>query len=217
MACFLYCVTHLDSEPATAANGVGEQPVVAHDSQGLRVYWSEVANPATLGEPLVRKPSEQKYQHVLREVVTRTTAISFPFPAIVADLESLDKFIDGERGIYEEALGRLADTVQYELTATWAGEEQTDLATPVSGREYLKRRQEAEARVAAIDAKLKTVSSGIVREWRSRQDRRRHLWFALLPRSDGERFIAALRSSGPSEGVRLRISGPWPPNEFVRA
>ena len=197
--------------------GVGEQPVVAHDSGGLRVYWSEVANPETVDEPRVRKTAEQKYQQVLREVVGRTTAIAFPFPAIVADVESLDKLIAEERGIYEEALVRLADTVQYDLTATWAAEQQTDLATPVSGREYLKRRQEAEARVAAIDVKLKSVTSGIVREWRSRQDRRRHLWFALIGRDDRERFIAALRSAGPSEGVRLRLSGPWPPNEFVRA
>ena len=197
--------------------GVGEQPVVAHDSEGLRVYWSEVANPETVDEPRVRKTAEQKYQQVLREVVTRATAIAFPFPAIVADVESLDKLIADERGVYEEALVRLADKVQYDLTATWAAEQQTDLATPVSGREYLKRRQEAEARVAAIDAKLKSVTCGIVREWRSRQDRRRHLWFALIGRDDRERFIAALRSAGPSEGVRLRLSGPWPPNEFVRA
>jgi Gas vesicle synthesis protein GvpL/GvpF len=199
------------------ASGVGEQPVVAHESQGLRAYWSEVANPETLSEVPARKLAEQKFQQVLREIIIRTTAVAFPFPAIVADLESLDKLIVDECSLYEDALARLADTVQYELTATWAGDEQTDLATPVSGREYLKRRQEAEVRVAAIDAKLKSVTTGIVREWRSRQDRRRHLWFALVPRSDRERFITALRSAGPSEGVRLRLSGPWPPNEFVKA
>ena len=71
--------------------------------------------------------------------------------------------------------------------------------------------------MAAIDAKLRTVAVGIVREWRSRQERRKHLWFALLARDDREQFIAALRSARPSEGVRLRLSGPWPPGEFVRA
>lgn len=198
-------------------SGVGEQSIVAHESHGLRTYWSEIGNPETLSEGPVRKLAEQKYQQVLRDIITRTTAIAFPFPAIVSDLESLDKLIADEHGLYEDALARLADTVQYELTATWSGDEQTDLATPVSGREYLKRRQEAETRVAAIDAKLRCVTDGIVRQWRSRQDRRRHLWFALVPRSDRERFIAALRSAGPSEGVRLRLSGPWPPNEFVKA
>jgi len=94
-------------------------------------------------------------------------------------------------------------------------DERADLATPVSGRAYLKRREEAEVRIAAIDTKLKTVAAGIVLDWRMRQDRRNRLWYALLPRSDSERFIAALRSAGPSEGVRLRLSGPWPPTEFV--
>ncbi len=209
-------MTQSGGELATTI-GVGEQSVIAHDSEGLRVYWSEVANPDALSEGPSKKFAEQKYQQVLREVISRATAIAFRFPAVVADVESIDKVIADERGIYEEALVRLADTVQYDLTATWAAEQQTDLATPVSGREYLERRQEAEVRVAAIDAKLKSVTNGIVREWRSRQDRRRHLWFALIARDDRDRFIAALRSAGPSEGVRLRLSGPWPPNEFVRA
>ncbi len=200
-----------------ATIGVGDQPILAYDSEGLRVYWSETADPDAISDGPSKKLAEQKHHQVLREVVTRTTAIAFPFPAVVDDLEALDNLIADERGIYEEALVRLADTVQYDLTATWAAEQQTDLATPVSGREYLERRQEAEVRVAAIDAKLKSVTNGIVREWRSRQDRRRHLWFALIARDDRDRFIAALRSAGPSEGVRLRLSGPWPPNEFVRA
>jgi Gas vesicle synthesis protein GvpL/GvpF len=217
LPCLLYCVTLSNPETISGITGVSDQVVFVHDSGSLRVYWSEIANPETLDEPKVRRHSEQRYQQVLREVVARTTAVALPFTAVVPDLESIDKVMADERGVYEEALVRLADTVQYELTATWAAEEQTDLATPVSGREYLKRRQEAEARVAAIDTKLKTVTAGVVHEWRSRQDRRRHLWFALIAKDDRERLIAALRSAGPSEGVRLRLSGPWPPNEFVRA
>ncbi len=148
--------------------------------------------------------------------MTHFTPIAFPFPVVLADLDAVEKYIAEERGIYEEALTRLADTVQYEMIASWTADEQADLATPVSGREYLKRRQEAEERIAAIDNKLKSVTAGIVREWRARQDRRKHHWFALVARQDRERFIAALRSAGPSEGVRLRLSGPWPPSEFVK-
>lgn len=179
------------------------------------MYWSEVANPETLLEPPSRGPAERKFRQILREIVLRASAISFPFPAVVADEAAIDALIGEQHAHYETTLQRLADSIQYELTATWAAEETSDLATPVSGREYLKRRQESELRVAAIDAKLKTVTSGIVRHWRSRQDRRRHVWHALMLRGDRERFIAALRSAGPSEGVRLRLSGPWPPDEFA--
>jgi len=217
LACLLYCVTLANRDPIQNLIGVAERPVVAHDFDELRVYWSEVANPEPLVEAASRKPAELRYQQVLREIVIRTTAIAFPLPAVVADLEDVDALVSEQHERYVQALGRLADTVQYELTATWADDERADLATPVKGREYLERRQETQARVAAIDAKLRTLAAGIVREWRSRPERRKHLWFALLAREDRERFIAALRSAGPSEGVRLRLSGPWPPGEFVRA
>jgi Gas vesicle synthesis protein GvpL/GvpF len=215
LACLLYCVTLKSAESLSNLIGVAEQPVLAHDSAELRAYWSEVANPETLVAGASRKPAEVKYQQVLRETATRATAIAFPFPALVPDPESLEAAVAQQREYYVEALTRLAGTIQYELTSTWAKDEHADLATPITGKEYLKRRAESEAHIATIDAKLKTVTAGIVRDWRSRQDRRKHLWFALIAHEDRERFIAALRSAGPSEGVRLRLSGPWPPNEFV--
>ena len=196
--------------------GVAELPVVAHDSGELRVYCSEVANPETLVEGASRKRAESKYQQVLREIAPRMTAIAFPFPAVVPEPESIHAAVAGQRERHIEALTRLAGTIQYELTATWAEDEHADLATPISGKEFQKRCAENDARIVAIDTKLKAVTSGIVREWRSRQDRRKHLWFALMACEERERFIAALRTAGPSEGVRLRLSGPWPPNEFAR-
>ena len=124
----------------------------------MRVYWSEIANPETLLEPPVRVSAEQKFRQVLKDVVIRTTAIAFPFPAVVADLEAIDSLVVEHREYYVSAFERLADTVEYQLTATWADEQSSDLATPVSGREYLKRRQESESRIAAIDTKLKSVT-----------------------------------------------------------
>lgn len=215
MACLLYCVTLTNAEPISNLIGIAEQPIHFHDSESLRIYWSEVGNPETLVEGASRRPAELKYQQVLRETVMRTTALTFPFPTVIADREEVDALLGEQGGSFVEALTRLAGTIQYELTATWAEDERADLATPISGKEFQKRRAETESRIAAVDAKLKSVTEGIVQEWRSRQDRRKHLWFALMARDDRERFIAALRGAGPSEGVRLRLSGPWPPNEFA--
>jgi len=186
-----------------------------HDSHGLRVYWSEVSNPETLAEGPTRKAAEGKYRHVLREMLAWTTPIAFAFPALVAELEEIDALLAEKRDEYAEALHRFAGTVQYELTATWEDDDRADFATPVSGREYLKRREENQARIAAIDTKLKTVAGDLVREWRSQQDRRKHRWYALVRSADREHFLGALRSAGPSQGVRLRLSGPWPPGEFM--
>ena len=190
---------------------------MAHDSQGLRVYYSEVGNPEALVDGASRQAAEGKYRQVLRDIVVVITPIAFPFPAVVADLEALDVMLAEKRDMFTEALQRLAGMVQYELTATWEDDDRRDLAKPVSGREYLQRREESQARIAAIDAKLKTVTAGIVRGWRDQQDRRKHRWYALLRSADRDSFLAALRSAGPSQGVRLRLSGPWPPGEFMAA
>jgi len=216
LPCLLYCVTLSAAPQATDLTGVSGQPLLTHDSAGLRIYWSELPDPETiLAEGAAKKTAEQNFRQVLREIVAHTTPIPFSFPAVLPDLEAVDKLIAEQREYFTDALTRLTDTVQYQLTATWAADEQTDFAAPVIGCEYLKRRMEAETRVAAIDAKLRTVTAGCVREWRSRQDRRKHHWFALVSCADRDRFVAALRNAGPSEDVRLRLSGPWPPSEFV--
>ena len=215
LACFLYCVSLISGETVSSLLGVADQPVVSHELQGLRAYWSEVVAPEALIPGASRRAGEQKYRYVLREIAARTTALSFPYASVVLSLAELEKFVGEEQRLLCEALTRLAGNVQYELTATWIDRENRNLATPVSGKEYLKRREESEARVAAVDAKLKAVASGIVLEWRSRQDRRNHIWYALMPRDAREQFMAALRSAGPSEGVRLRLSGPWSPDAFA--
>jgi len=216
MPCLLYCVTRTTPHALPDIVGVCDEIVRSHESSGLRIHWSEIADPElTLAEGAARNTAALKFQRVLREIVVHVTPVPFRFPVVLADLEALEKYIAEEREFFCGALTRLGDTVQYEMIASWTADEQADLATPVSGREYLRRRQEVEARIAAIDTKLKTVTGEFVREWRLRQDRRKHHWFALVPRENRDRFIAALRSAGPSAGVRLRLSGPWPPSEFV--
>ncbi len=217
MPCLLYCVARPNSEVTLGIIGVCDEPVQSQELSGLQVYWSQIADPETsLAESTARRNAEVKYQQVLRQIVAHFTPIPFPFPVVLGDLEAVEKYVGDEQEHFDEALNRLGDTVQYEMIASWTADEQADLATPISGKEYIKRRQEAAGRIAAIDAKLRAVTAGCVCEWRARQDRRKHHWFALVRRQDRERFVAALRSAGPSEGVRLRLSGPWPPGEFVK-
>ncbi len=217
LPCLLYCVSPANLDPIANLIGVGGQTILTHDTGKLRIYWSAISEGEALFEAAARKTAELKFRSVLREVVSHTTPIAFPFPSVALNLESVDTLVEEQREYFIDTLKRLADTVQYELTATWADEEQADLATPVKGSEYLERRLKSEARIAAIDAKLKAVTEGIVREWRQHQERRAYLWFALIARADRDRFAAALRSAGPSEGVRLRLSGPWPPTEFTKS
>jgi len=215
MPCLLYCVTQ-QNPAVNVAEGVCDAAVRSREMLGVRLYWSSIDGPeVVMGDPESLKKAALQFHQVLREILAATTPIPFRFPTLLESEDVLEQHLAGEQELYRIALQRTADAVQYEVVGTWTAEEQADLATPVSGREYRKRRQEATVRIAAVESKLKSVTADSVREWRGRQERKTHRWFALVPRANRERFIAALRSAGSSEGIRLRLSGPWPPSEFV--
>jgi hypothetical protein len=215
MPSLLYCVTQPD--PAVdVVSGVGDAAVSSREVMDFRVYWSDIADPeVALGEAESLKKAALQFHQVLREILAVTTPVPFRFPTLLESSGAFEEQLAAEQQLYREALRRVNNAMQYEIVATWTEEQEADLATPVSGREYLKRRQEALGRVAALDSKLKTVVADSVRDWRARQERKTHRWFALVPRENRERFIASLRTAGGSQGVRLRLSGPWPPSEFV--
>ena len=215
MACLLYCVTQSNPEVKVGAS-VCDAAVRSREMLGVRVYWSELTDPqACLGEAEALKKSALQFHQVLREVLAATTPIPFRFPTMLESEEVFEEHLAPEQELYREALDRVQNSVQYEVVGTWADEQQADRSQPVSGREYLERRKQTADRVAAVESKLKTVTGDAVREWRGRQERKTHRWFALVPRENRERFLAALRAAGGSEGIRLRLSGPWPPSEFV--
>jgi len=215
MALLLYCVTNPESNP-NIATAVCDCRVESREAFGLRAYWSELSDPqACLRAPEAWKKTALQFREVLREVVGTATPIPFPFPTLLESVEALEQHLAEKHEGYRAILAALGDVVQYELIASWPEEEQSDLATPVPGSEYRKRHQEAAGRVAAVEGKLKGVTAAMVRDWRVRQEKKNYRWFALVPRDAREHFVAALKSAGPSQGVRLRLSGPWPPSEFI--
>jgi hypothetical protein len=183
---------------------------------GVRLYWSNLDDPEScLGSAEALKKAALQFHQVLREVLAVTTPIPFRFPTLLEREEVLEEHLSSEQNLYRDALARVGNAMQYEVVGTWTEEQEADLAKPVTGREYLQRRQLASGRITAVENKLKSVTADSVREWRGRQDRKAHRWFALVPRENRERFLASLRAAGGSEGIRLRLSGPWPPSEFV--
>ncbi len=217
MPSLLYCVTQ-PTPVVSVAVGVLDVAVLSRELLGVRIYWSDLEDPAAaLADPESLKKAAVQFHQVLGEILAVTTPVPFRFPTLLESSEAFEQHLASEQELYRQALERVADAVQYEIVGTWADEQQSDLATPVSGREYLKRRQEALGRVSAVESKLKSVTADSVREWRARRERKRHRWFALVARENRERFLASLRTAGASEGVRLRLSGPWPPSEFVTA
>jgi Gas vesicle synthesis protein GvpL/GvpF len=215
MASLLYCVTQINPV-VKPSSGVCDAAVESREVFGVRLYWSNIADPQVcLGEAGSLKKAAVQFHQVLREILVATTPIPFRFPTMLESDEVFEEHLSPEQELYRAALAHVGNAVQYEVVGTWTDDQQADHSKPIKGREYLERRKLAADRVAAVESKLKTVTGDAVREWRGRQDRKVHRWFALVPRENRERFLASLRTAGGSEGIRLRLSGPWPPSEFV--
>jgi len=215
MACLLYCVTQPAPE-VSVAPGVCEAAVQSCEMLGVRLYWSNLDDPEVcLGAAESLKKAAVQFHQVLREVLAVTTPIPFRFPTLLEREEVFEESLSSEQELYHEALARVGNALQYEIVGTWTDDPQADFSKPVTGKEYLQRRQQSSGRIAAVENKLKSVTADSVREWRGRQERKTHRWFALVPRENRERFLASLRSAGGSVGIKLRLSGPWPPSEFV--
>ena len=167
MPCLLYCVIQPNQIVKVAA-GVCEAEVQSREMLGVQVYWSEIADAeACLGSAESLKKAALQFHQVLREILTNATPIPFRFPTLLEDEEAIEKQLADGQELYRGALERIGNAVQYEVVGSWAEDEQVDLATPVSGREYLKRRSQATGRIAAIDSKLKSLTGGLVLEWRA--------------------------------------------------
>lgn len=216
MACLLYCVTHPGPE-VKVSGGVCEAPVQSREMLGVRLYWSNLDDPEScLGAAESLKKTAVQFHQVLREVLAVTTPIPFRFPTLIEREEAFEEHLSSEQELYRDALVRVGNALQYEIVGTWTDDQEADFSKPVTGKEYLQRRQQVSGRVSAVESKLKGVTADSVQEWRGRQERKTHRWFALVPRENREKFLAALRTAGGSEGIRLRLSGPWPPSEFVQ-
>lgn len=216
MAILIYCATLADAKAVKVAVGVCDTAVRPLEFGQVRAYVGDIADPeACVGNPEAQKIAAAQFKQVLREILAHSTPLPFEFPMIFESEDALARFLSERAAEYEAILRRLAGLVQYEIQATW-DEQQTDTSAPVSGAEYRKRREQEMARVAAVDEKLRRVTGGIVREWRQRRDRKAYRWFGLIQRDRRDDFLNALRSAGPSQGVRIRLSGPWPPSEFLQ-
>src|ERR1019366_8404813 len=172
------------------------------------VYWSEIANPEScLGSAESLKKVALQFHQVLREILATATPIPFRFPTLLESEDGIEQQLAEGQEVYRGALERIGDAVQYEVVGSWAEDEQVDLATPVSGREYLQRRSQATGRIAAIDSKLKSVTAGCVREWRGPQERKGQPWVA--PGAPGRR--------APGRSARAIAGWRWCPGRAATA
>ena len=167
-------------------------PVQSREMLGVRLYWSNLDDPEScLGDAEALKKAALQFHQVLREVLAVTTPIPFRFPTSVRERRGPSKSISPpSRTSIAKPCRAWAMPCNTRLSEPGPTSRKRTSRSRLPGAEYLKRRQQATGRVAAVESKLKSVTADSVREWRGRQERKTHRWFALVPRENREKFLA---------------------------
>lgn len=211
MPLLAYCVREASGAVEMPSAGVAGTKVEELQESGLWCCFSRFEN----REHLSRVPAVESafaFHQVLQALFRQATLISFRFPTLLENEEKLRQHLRERALQYLETLSRLRNMVQMEIHI---GRSHTPGGRlPASGREYLQQRQAQAAELTATVERFNQATCRWVVEWRERETDGEVRCYALLPRDAVSSFQAAVQALGQNL-PRTRLSGPWPPSEFL--
>ena len=192
--------------------GVANAPVhvLAHDR--LRLLWSEVEWPFEQGR---LQQSAVGFHRVIEHVFQQAAVVPFRLLSVFDDMAALEKFAAENAAGFVADLERLRDVVQMEAVVYVIAPRVT--ANSDSGRAYLQQKAEMLGFAGKHAAMVKDAIQQVSREVRVREVKSGMRIFALVERGNEARFRDMVESVRLPEPVSRRVSGPWPPAEFLSA
>ena len=230
LACYLYCLTSGVGGEAAAASGVDERhPVLVLDCGGIGAIYSEVeldefvgpAAEARLQDLTWLGPRVCRHEAVIEQAMSRAAVLPARFATLFTSLESLEWAVKGlldRSTALEGALRKLSQPAAEEDRSPGARYFEQKRIKAQAEREFNQRlkehcRQTASALSAAAggfrERKAMPPEGGAeaVLNWA----------FLLAPAEIAEFRAALERLQGDVvfPGLRLALTGPWPPFSFV--
>lgn len=208
MALLVYCISETDPAVPAPKVGLRELPVERRAIAGIACYYSELKQrPAKLS-----KEDALVFHKVITAIFARTAVIPFRFPTILEDLGELEVYLETEGHDLLESLQRLRHAVQMEVRLHYGGEHAPGTQ---SGSADLETRQRVREVLEQVAESARDFLGESVHGWHTREVPNGLRCYALIDRADLAAFksrSAALKSDGE---VRVAVSGPWPPTEFM--
>ncbi|HSE48860.1 MAG TPA: GvpL/GvpF family gas vesicle protein [Terriglobales bacterium] len=188
--------------PAPPFEGVGGEPLRSLDEQGITAWHSNAAPTRGAKEDVLA------FHRVISALFQAATVIPFRMPTLLPGEPELRAWLAANAATILRELERLRGVVQMEL----------HIAAPApaaagSGRAYLESRRDAQRALAERAAAAREALADLAAEWRQRETRDGIRCFALVPRGRERDFVSHLDASGRRDD--LRVTGPWPPAEFL--
>lgn len=229
-----YCITEQRAEIEFPKSGVAGAPIRSLSVAGLLCLVSDFDSPLDR-ESLPQ--FAQAFHQVLQRIFAQTAIIPFRFPTVIESEKELTQFIGDRSGEYRAALERLRNKVQMDIRVFLkpAGRAESNsgakepsrvssrvrarvasrISGRISGKQYLLGKRDRQREVESGLTALRRAAKPLVDRWIERDTPGGMRAFALLERSSLPGFLEKIRQVRTRPGSVARVTGPWPPSEFV--
>jgi hypothetical protein len=207
-----YCIAEQRSQIDVPPRGVEGAPVKSIDTGVLRCFASDFGSRMP-DEPVPKMV--RAFNEVLRRIFSQAAIIPFRFPTIVESEDVLTQFVESRSAEYMEALQRLRDKVQMDVRITVHRMNRPLESASQSGKGYLEARKASHQQAQSILEQFRRVSDSHAEEWTQRETGSGIRGFALVTRSSLPLFLEEIARVVMPDGISARVTGPWPPSEFV--
>ena len=213
---------------------LAEGSVAGIASRVSLVEFDEAALPQRLADAAWLEEKIRAHEQVLEAALAAGAVVPCRFCTVYRDEQHLRRFLDQRGPALAEALARVAGRVELGVKAFTAGAaDEGEAAQAESGRAYLEaRRREREAREELARSRgelaaelherlLAAAEDGVVLDLQGREVSGRDaemVFNGAYLVADRTRFDDALTAATRAHReVKLELTGPWPPYNFVAA
>ena len=206
-----YCIAEQQSSIRIPPRGVEGAQVQGIDVGMLRCFVSDFGGRMPEG----RLPEMVKdFSQVLQRIFEQAAIIPFRFPTVVESEEVLRQFLESRSVDYSNALHRLRNKVQMDVRVTFEPSGVPENSVQ-SGKSYLEHRRARYQEAQFILKEFRRASDSLAEKWVERDTPSGIRGFALVDRSSLPVFLEKIGRVPTPAGISARITGPWPPSEFV--
>lgn len=207
-----YCIVHSEATVKPPDAGVRGGELQSLEESGLTCFFSEVEGAPKTSEEV--RADAMSFQETVQSIFAQATVIPFRFVTLLEGEEELHDFLEDHAEQYREALHRLQGLEQYEMRMKQVVV--VDAGEPETGVEYLKKKLAASTAVGKATEVLKKAAGELARGWHVRDLGETVRCYALIQREAQHEFKKAVSTAKLPGEVRVVMSGPWPPSEFVQ-
>lgn len=211
MPILAYCVSlaqeYLNAPPV----GVAQATIFEMEDLGLRAWYSEVEEGTFSGAENVTRAALD-FHHFVSAVFREGVILPFRFPTILESVEELQSHLEAKAAWYTNALHKMDGLAQFEARII----SRIKLpSSPESGQHYLDQRKQVFDRVAGAAAALLKGTEDYLREHHLKETQQGTRVYLLFERARTPELREAMKSIAVPDGIEIRLTGPWPPTEFL--